>query len=105
MDSAPEIEGLIDFERGYYADPAVDFSQVAGYIDLEKNSWFLEEYNKHAEKQFIFDEDTKIRIKLFRFYLFLIMVIESYYRDVEGSYNEQLKWSEEELVKLYNNLK
>jgi len=104
MDTAPEIEGLIDFERGYYADPAADFSQVAGYIDLEKNSWFLEEYNKHAEKKFIVDEDAKIRIKLFRFYLFLIMIVESYYRDVEGSYNEQLKWSEEELVKLYKSL-
>lgn len=104
MDSSPEIEGLIDFERGYYADPAADFSQISGYIDLENNPWFFEAYNKHAENPFDLSGQALIRIKLFRLYLFLIMIVETYYRDVDGSYNEQLKWSEDELVKLYNDL-
>ncbi|MBI9099212.1 MAG: aminoglycoside phosphotransferase family protein [Spirochaetaceae bacterium] len=104
-DTNPEIEGLIDFERGFYGDPAADFSQVAGYIDLEKDEWFLEEYNRHVPVPFVLDKKAKNRIKLFRLYLFLIMVVESYYRDVEGSYNDQLKWSEGELVKLYEELK
>ena len=105
LDSEPVIEGLIDFERSFYADPAADFSQISGYKDLGKNSWFLEEYNKYAEKPFVLDENAKIRIKLFRLYLFLIMVIESYFRDIDGSYNDQLKWSEGELVKIVSELK
>lgn len=101
----PEIEGLIDFERGFYGDPSADFSQCDGYIDLKENPWFFEEYNKYAAVPFIADEKAFVRIKLYRFYLFLIMIIESYYRDVNGSYDGQLKWSEEEFLKLYEALK
>ncbi|MGL1891174.1 MAG: aminoglycoside phosphotransferase family protein [Spirochaetaceae bacterium] len=101
MDNSPTIEGLIDFERGYFADPAADFSQMAGYIDLEKNSYFIDEYNKYAKKKFELGEAELIRIQLYRLYVLTIMVVESYYRDVDGSYNDQLKWATDEFLKLY----
>ncbi|MBN2655773.1 MAG: aminoglycoside phosphotransferase family protein [Spirochaetales bacterium] len=100
-----EISGLIDFERGFYADPAADFSQVQGYVDLEKNPWFFEEYNLHAPEPFIADEKAFNRIKLFRLYLFLIMIVESYYRDVKGSYDWQRQWASVEFTELFNGLK
>jgi aminoglycoside phosphotransferase (APT) family kinase protein len=99
------ITGLIDFERGFYGDPAADFSQIQGYMDLEKNRWFFDKYNHHASTAFTADQHGFNRIYLFRFYLFLIMIVESYYRDVNGSYNWQLQWSSEELMKLYDQLK
>ncbi|MBB6482505.1 aminoglycoside phosphotransferase family protein [Spirochaeta isovalerica] len=100
-----QISGLIDFERGFYADPAADFSQVQGYIDLRENGWFFDKYNRHALMPFTADEKAFNRIFLFRFYLFLIMIVESYYRDVNGSFDWQLQWSREEFLKLYNQLK
>ncbi len=101
MDNNPVIEGLIDFERGFYADPAADFSQIAGYIDLEKNSYFIDTYNKYSNEPFILGNHEKNRISLYRLYLFSIMIVESYYRDVNGSYIAQLNWAYDEFRKLF----
>lgn len=95
-----ELEAIIDFERGFYGDPAADFIQVLAHVDLEKDSWFLEEYNRVAEKPFELTDEAKNRVDLFWMYLCLIMVIESYYRDVAGSFTEQRIWAEKELVKV-----
>lgn len=102
IEGKPTIEGIIDFERGFYADPAADFSQISGYIDMEKDTYFLEEYNKYAQKPFILGQSEKDRIKLFRLYLYSIMIVESYYRDIDGSYQNQLEWATSEFIKLYN---
>lgn len=104
MEGRPTIEGLIDFERGFFADPAADISQMSGYIDIEKESYFIEEYNKYAKVPFILGEDELIRIKLFRLYVFVIMIVESYYRDVDGSYNKQLSWAKDEFIQLYKTM-
>ncbi len=104
MDNSPTIEGLIDFERGFFADPAADISQMAGYIDLEKDTYFIEEYNKYAKVPFNLGENELLRVKLFRLYVFGIMIVESYYRDVDGSYNDQLNWATDEFSKLYNSM-
>lgn len=100
----PKIEGLIDFERGFYADPAADFSQVAGYIDLKENPWFIEEYNKNVAEPFVMDHHAYNRIQLYRYYVLLIMVVESYYRDVDGSFQGQLEWATAEFLKLHRTL-
>jgi aminoglycoside phosphotransferase (APT) family kinase protein len=104
MDTSPTIEGLIDFERGFFADPAADISQMAGYIDLQEDTYFLEEYNKYAKVPFNLGESELIRVKLFRLYVFSIMVVESYYRDVDGSYDGQLNWAKDEFLKLYSSI-
>lgn len=103
-ESDPKIEGLIDFERGFFADPAADFSQVAGYIDLKNNPWFIEEYNRHSSKTFIMDDSAMKRVELYRYYVLLIMVVESYYRDVDGSFKGQLEWATAEFLKLHRKL-
>jgi len=99
-----QLEAIIDFERGFYADPAADFVQVRGAIDFETESWFLEEYNRVADTPFIYNKNAKIRIDLYWLYLCLIMVVESYYRDVEGSFDDQKKWAEQEVLKVLNSL-
>lgn len=99
-----ELEAIIDFERGFYADPAAEFIQVLAHIDLEKDSWFLEEYNKVADIPFYYTTDAANRLDLFWMYLCLIMVIESYYRDIAGSFTEQRLWAEKELIKVLEKL-
>lgn len=104
MDSSPKIEGLIDFERGFFADPAADFSQIAGYIDLEKNKYFIDTYNEYSKRSFTLGKHEKSRISLYQLYLFSIMIVESYYRDVDGSYTGQLNWASGEFQKLFKKL-
>ncbi len=104
MDKEPVIEGIIDFERGFYADPAADMSQIAGYIDIEENDFFLNVYNSYANSPFILGPSEKARIKLFRLYVFGIMIVESYLRDVEGSYNNQLSYAISRFIHLYNSM-
>jgi len=99
-----ELEAIIDFERGFYGDPAAEFIQVRAHVDLEKDQWFLEEYNKVAEKSFHLTKEAANRLDLFWMYLCLIMVIESYYRDIAGSFTEQRIWAEKELIKVLEEL-
>lgn len=82
-----KISGIIDFERALWADPLMEyyFSNI-----LDNNNFSLgyeinlNELNKNA----------KIRRGLYNLYLYLVLVIECYYRNYEdSSQNAQAKKS------------
>ncbi|MEX1376276.1 MAG: aminoglycoside phosphotransferase family protein [Eubacteriales bacterium] len=100
-----EITGVIDFERGFYGCPAADFCQAVHYIDFGKDTYFLDTYNKYANKKAVYDDKMKCRIAAYRFYLFLIMRIECDYRDVAGSFLPQKLWVLKDIKGVYKNLK
>lgn len=67
------ITGIIDFERALWADPLME----ANFGVLKGDGPFMEGYGEP-----MFDTETKVqRRHLYDLYLFLIMVIEAYYRD------------------------
>lgn len=79
-----KITGLIDCERALWADPLMEqnFCPISG---LGKS--FFDGYGRGIPK----GESEEARRRLYDLYLFLIMVIETYYRRFEP--NEQIKWS------------
>ncbi|MBC7959107.1 MAG: aminoglycoside phosphotransferase family protein [Vallitaleaceae bacterium] len=105
MESNPTIEGLIDFERSFYGDRLGDLMQASFNIDLEKDTYFLDTYNAHTDEKIIYGSREKKRVLLHKIYLFAIMIIESKFRDVNGSYDGQLGWASEEFTKLIQQLK
>lgn len=105
METNPTIEGLIDFERSFYGDRLADFVQVSFYIDLEKDTYFIDTYNQYASEKVHYGLEERISILLHKIYLFLIMIIESKYRDVEGSYDGQLNWASQEFLNLVEQLR
>ncbi len=105
MDTNPTIEGLIDFERSFYGDRLADFVQASFYIDLEKDHYFLDIYNSYADAKVIYDQTAQLKILLHKIYLFIIMIVESKYRDVNGSYDGQLGWASKEFLNLFEQLK
>lgn len=96
------IVGIIDFERGFYGDPAADFCQVLGYMDLFNEDYFINEYNKYSPMKVYLDQAMSIRIFAYRLYLFTIMHIECFYRDINGSFDAQKKWVAKEIRVVYN---
>ena len=83
-----EITGIIDCERALLGDPLLE--PVCGFLD-ENNIFMKNFYGKT-----ILDDSEKIRVKLYKFYLFLLMVIECPYRQ----YNEPNfeLWARDNLV-------
>ena len=100
-----KLTGYIDFERGFYGDPSADFCQVMGYVDMKENPWFLEIYNKHAKVPVIMDKAMETRMMAYRLYLFVLMYVECFYRDIDGSYDGQKGWVTKELPELLEQLK
>ena len=106
LDQEPLVTtGYIDFERGFYGDPAADFCQVQGYMNLKENSWFIDIYNQYAKTPVVLDQSMEIRMTTYRLYLFVIMYVESFYRDVDGSFDGQKQWVSRELPLIMAHLK
>lgn len=98
------IEGLIDFERGFYGDPSADICQAAGYIDLDVDTYFFDVYNQYATEPIQWNRSMKIRTYTYRLYLFIIMHVECFYRDVDGSFEPQKQWVLKEFDNVYQQL-
>jgi len=77
------ITGLIDFERALWADPLMEF----GFSDLQKQTAFIEGYGQNL----LDTPDKKLRRVLYNLYLYLIMIIECYYRKYETK--DQENWA------------
>ncbi|MFG2127209.1 phosphotransferase family protein [Streptomyces sp. NPDC048751] len=70
------IGGLIDGERMFWGDPLADFVSLALLGDITKDEAFLAGYREaggHAE----FDRPARLRLALYRAYLYLIMITET----------------------------
>jgi aminoglycoside phosphotransferase (APT) family kinase protein len=69
------ISGVIDGERMFWGDPLADFVSLALFDDISQDAPFLEGYaagGGHVE----FDASARLRLALYRCYLYLIMSVE-----------------------------
>jgi fructosamine-3-kinase len=87
------ISGIIDCDRAIWGDPLIEFY----FGDFTNSVNFLKGYGKNL----LTDSDAKRRRILYNIYLYLIMVIESYYRRYDDAHKSwTLKTLENELRKL-----
>jgi aminoglycoside phosphotransferase (APT) family kinase protein len=73
------IEGIVDFERAYWGDPYADFP--AAFLmtyDVSKNKSFWKAYREAANINHDLTKEEKIRLLMYRLYLFTIMWVEVY---------------------------
>ncbi|WP_327292290.1 phosphotransferase family protein [Streptomyces sp. NBC_01198] len=92
LDGAPgarTISGLIDGERMLWGDPLADFASMTLLLGAaESDPAFLAGYGA-AGGRTAFDAAARVRIALYRSYLYLIMLVEVVPRATEG---EHLAW-------------
>ena len=81
------ITGLIDFERALWADPLME----ANFGAFGINPSFMEGYGK----EMLATINQQKRHTLYDIYLFLIMIIECYFRKYDT--NKQENWAREKL--------
>ncbi|MFE5894523.1 phosphotransferase family protein [Streptomyces sp. NPDC056462] len=70
------IGGLIDGERMFWGDPQADFVSLALLGDIKKDEAFLAGY-REAGGRADFDVPARLRLALYRSYLYLIMLTET----------------------------
>ncbi|GGW93695.1 phosphotransferase [Streptomyces malachitofuscus] len=75
------IGGLIDGERMFWGDPLADFVSLALLGDIREDEAFLDGYRK-AGGRAAFDPAARVRLALYRAYLYLIMITETVPRAV-----------------------
>ncbi|MEV6170620.1 aminoglycoside phosphotransferase family protein [Streptomyces sp. NPDC051954] len=85
---AVRIGGLIDGERMFWGDPLADFVSLALLGDIKKDEDFLAGY-RQAGGRAVFDAPARLRLALYRSYLYLIMLTETVPRAVG---EEQNRW-------------
>ncbi|MER6676642.1 aminoglycoside phosphotransferase family protein [Streptomyces sp. NPDC000983] len=72
----PRIGGLIDGERMFWGDPVADLVSTALLGDIAEDADFLAGY-REAGGVIGFDPATRLRLALYRAYLYLIMLTET----------------------------
>ena len=87
-DGEPRIGGLIDGERMFWGDPLADFVSLALLGDIKKDEAFLAGY-REAGGRAEFDTPARVRLALYRAYLYLIMLTETNPRAVDA---DQERW-------------
>ncbi|MDO0909663.1 aminoglycoside phosphotransferase family protein [Streptomyces sp. DT2A-34] len=85
------IGGLIDGERMFWGDPLADFVSLALLGDIKKDEAFLAGY-REAGGRADFDVPARLRLALYRSYLYLIMLTETVPRAVDAA---QDRWVQE----------
>ncbi|MFH0172567.1 phosphotransferase family protein [Streptomyces cacaoi] len=86
----PRIGGLIDGERMFWGDPLADFVSLALLGDIKRDEPFLEGY-RGAGGHAVFDPSARLRLALYRAYLYLIMLIETIPRAYGGDHDRWLR--------------
>lgn len=84
-----EIGGLIDGERAFWGDPVAEFVSLALFSDIEADAALLAGY-RDGGGQIVFDAATRLRLSLYRCYLYLIMLAESVPRGYSKTEREGL---------------
>ncbi|MGX1365573.1 aminoglycoside phosphotransferase (APT) family kinase protein [Streptomyces canus] len=87
-DGEPRIGGLIDGERMFWGDPLADFVSLALLGDIKEEEAFLTGY-REAGGRAAFDVPARVRLALYRAYLYLIMLTETVPRAVS---DEKERW-------------
>lgn len=89
---ARRIGGIVDGERMFWGDPAADFVSLALFGDIEEDRDFLAGYAAAAGGPVEFGDSLRLRLALYRSYLYLIMLVETVPRrtggeQLEGTWN------------------
>ncbi|TRV77309.1 aminoglycoside phosphotransferase family protein [Streptomyces sp. 130] len=93
---ARRVGGVIDGERMFWGDPVADFVSLALLGDIEDDKDFLAGYGEEAPGGPVeFDRSLRLRLALYRAYLYLIMLVETVPRATAG---EQLEWTWNEVA-------
>ncbi|MFF2851025.1 phosphotransferase family protein [Streptomyces sp. NPDC058001] len=69
------LSGLIDGERMFWGDPVAEFVSLALLADMEDDQDFLAGYAS-AGGEADFSDSVRLRLALYRVYLYLIMLVE-----------------------------
>jgi aminoglycoside phosphotransferase (APT) family kinase protein len=88
---APRIGGLIDGERMFWGDPLADFVSLALLGDIRTDTAFLAGY-REAGGRAEFDVPARLRLALYRAYLYLIMLTETVPRAADADHR---RWVQE----------
>ncbi|MFE7328968.1 phosphotransferase family protein [Streptomyces sp. NPDC057565] len=86
---ARTIGGVIDGERMFWGDPVADFVSLALLGNVEEDEDFLAGYGNSL----VFDASVRLRLALYRCYLYLIMLVETVPRRVPQEHRDWT-WSE-----------
>ncbi|MFF1919349.1 phosphotransferase family protein [Streptomyces sp. NPDC058221] len=82
---ARRIGGIVDGERMFWGDPAADFVSLALFGDIEEDRGFLGGYGDSAPGGPVeFGDSLRLRLALYRSYLYLIMLVETVPRGTSG---------------------
>lgn len=92
--SKPRIGGLIDAERAFWGDPLADLVSLALLGDITADASFLAGY-RAAGGRLVLDESAKLRLAMYRCYLYLIMLVEAVPRGFTGA---QRAWLAQRVV-------
>ncbi|WP_106196744.1 phosphotransferase family protein [Umezawaea tangerina] len=82
--AAPAVVGIIDPERAFWGDPLADFVSLALFGDIEDEPDFLLGYGAVD-----LTESARQRVRLYRVYLYLIMIVECAPRGFVGEDHEK----------------
>lgn len=88
---ARRVGGVIDGERMFWGDPAADFVPLALLGDLEEDADFLTGYAEQAGRPVVFDASLRLRLALYRSYLYLIMLVETVPRQTPDQHRAWLR--------------
>ncbi|WP_405811422.1 aminoglycoside phosphotransferase family protein [Streptomyces sp. NBC_01520] len=92
---ARSIGGIIDGERMFWGDPVADFVSTALFGDVEEDRDFLAGYASTAGGPVAFTPSVRLRLALYRSYLYLIMLTETVPRGVPA---DALEWTRTEVA-------
>ncbi|MER6787664.1 aminoglycoside phosphotransferase family protein [Streptomyces sp. NPDC000658] len=87
----PRVGGLVDGERMFWGDPLADFVSLALLGDVRKDEAFLHGY-REAGGRAVFGASARVRLALYRAYLYLIMLTETVPR---AAGPDHLRWVRE----------
>lgn len=72
----PRITGLFDGERAFWGDPMAELVSLALFEDIERDEAFLAAYAAGGGR-IDFDRGARLRLAMYRCYLWLIMLVEA----------------------------
>ncbi|GKQ33804.1 phosphotransferase family protein [Streptomyces sp. A012304] len=84
------IGGLIDGERMFWGDPLADFVSLALLGDIRADEAFLAGY-REAGGHAVFDTPARLRLALYRAYLYLIMLTETMPRAADEEHHRWVR--------------
>ncbi|MCP3768278.1 MULTISPECIES: phosphotransferase family protein [unclassified Streptomyces] len=88
-EGARGLSGVIDAERMFWGDPVAEFVSLSLFDDIEKDADFLAGYAA-AGGDATFTDSVRLRLELYRCYLYLIMLVEAVPRRYSS---EQSAWT------------